>query len=76
MQAYSDTLSSNDLDFEKIKSLVEDIDTVNLAADETRNVMIFHSQKNFGGMRPRPENKVVGMIGLGWEHRQHGSKST
>jgi hypothetical protein len=65
MQAYSDTLGSKDSEFEKIKSLVEEIDTVILAADETKNVMVFHSPKNFGGMRTRPKNKVVGMIGLG-----------
>ncbi len=45
MQAYSDILSSTDSDFEKLRSLVKDIDTVFLAADKTRNVMIFHSPK-------------------------------
>ncbi len=67
MQPYSNTISSIDLDFEKIKSLVKDIDTVGLAADETQNmnIMIFHSPKNFGGTRNQPKNKVVGMIGMG-----------
>jgi hypothetical protein len=45
--------------------LIKEIDTVILAADETKNVMIFHSPKNFGGMTMQPKNKVVGMIGLG-----------
>jgi hypothetical protein len=65
MQAYSDSIGSKDSDFKKIKSLVEEIGTVILAADETKNVMIFHSPKNFGGTRTQPKNKVVGMTGLG-----------
>ncbi len=65
MQVYSDILSSTDLDFEKLRSLVKYIDTAILAADETRNIIIFHSPKNFGGMWICPENKVVGMIGIG-----------
>jgi hypothetical protein len=64
MQAYSDILSSTDSDFEKLRALGEDIDTVVLAADATRNIMILHSPKNFGGTRTRTESKVVGMIGL------------
>jgi hypothetical protein len=64
MQSYSNTLGSKDSEFKKIKSLVEEIDTVIFVADETKNVMIFHSPKNFGGTRTRPQ-KVVGMIDLG-----------
>ncbi len=45
--------------------MVEDIDTVILAANANRNVMILHSPKNFGGTRIQPENKVIGMISLG-----------
>jgi hypothetical protein len=59
MQVYSDILSSTVSDFVKLRSLVEDIDTVILAVDATRNIMIFLSPKNFGGTRTRPENKVV-----------------
>jgi hypothetical protein len=62
MQAHINILSLTDLYFEKLRLLVEDIDTIILAADKTRNVMIFHSPKNYGGMRTRPKNKVVGMI--------------
>ncbi len=59
MQAYSNILSSTDSDFEKLRSLVKDIDTVFLAANETRNAMIFHSPKNFGGMRIQPKNNLL-----------------
>jgi hypothetical protein len=45
--------------------LVEEIDTVILAADASGNIMILHSPKNFGGTRTCPDNKVVCMLGLG-----------
>ncbi len=41
------------------------IDTVILAADSNRNIMILHSPKNFGGTRSHPKNKVVCMLGVG-----------
>jgi hypothetical protein len=65
MQAYSNTLSSRDLEFEKPHSMVKEIDKVILAADANRNVLIFHSPKNFGGTRTLSKNKVFGLIGLG-----------
>ncbi len=46
-------------------ALVEEIDTVVLAADSNRNIMILHSPMNFGSTRSRPENKVVCMLGIG-----------
>jgi hypothetical protein len=45
--------------------LVEEIETVILAADANNKIMILHSPKNFGGTRLRPNNKVVCMLGLG-----------
>jgi hypothetical protein len=45
--------------------VVEEIDTVILAADANKNVLIFHSSKNFGGTRTCPKNKLIGSIGLG-----------
>ncbi len=50
---------------EKLRSLLEKIDTVILAANANNKIMIFHSPKNFGGIRSRPDNKVVCMLGLG-----------
>jgi hypothetical protein len=44
--------------------LVEEIDTVILAADANKRIMILHSPKNFGGIQTRPENKVVCMLGM------------
>jgi len=49
----------------KLRDLVDEIDTVILAADANKNVMLFHSPKNLGGSRSRPENKVLCMIGFG-----------
>jgi hypothetical protein len=65
LQAFSDVLSSGISTEAKLRDLVDEIDTVILAADANRNVMLFHSPKNFGGTRSRPENKVLCMIGFG-----------
>ncbi len=48
-----------------MRSLVEEIDRVILAAGAYKNIMILHNPKNFGGTRSRPTNKVACMIGLG-----------
>jgi hypothetical protein len=45
--------------------IIEEIDTVILAADKSRYFMILHSPKNFGGTRTCPDNKVSCMLGLG-----------
>jgi hypothetical protein len=47
-----------------MRSLVKEIDTVILAADAYKNIMILHNPKNFGGTRSKPTNKVA-CIGLG-----------
>jgi hypothetical protein len=65
LQAFSDILGEDVLNETKLRDLVEEIDTVILAADSNRNVILFHSPKNFGGTRSRPENKVSCLIGLG-----------
>ena len=65
LQAFSDVLSSGIPTEAKLRDLVDEIDTVILAADANRNVMLFHSPINFGGTRSRPDNKVACMIGLG-----------
>jgi hypothetical protein len=65
MAAFSSILESGLSEEEKLRSLVEDIDTVILAADANNKIMILHSPKNFGGTRSRPDNKVVCMLGMG-----------
>ncbi len=47
IQAFIDILSSGDSNKVKLQALVEDIDTVILAADSNNNIMILHSPKNF-----------------------------
>ncbi len=65
LQAFSDILSSDATHAAKLQSLIEEIDTVILAADGSNNIMIMHSLKNLGGTRSRQKNKVVGMLGMG-----------
>jgi hypothetical protein len=65
LQAFSETLSSGKTGATKLQQVTEDIDTVILAAKENRQIMMFHSPRNFGGTRTRPENKLVCMLGMG-----------
>ena len=63
LQAFSDVLGSEVLTEAKLRDLVDELDTVILAADEKRNIMLLHSPKYFGDTRSRPDNKVTCMIG-------------
>jgi hypothetical protein len=65
LQAFIDIISSGDSNNAKLQALVEEIDTVILAANASRNIMILHSPKNFGGTRTHYNSKVVCMLGLG-----------
>jgi hypothetical protein len=65
LQAFSDVLGSEVSTEAKLRDLVDELDTVILAADANRNIMLLHSPKNFGGTRSRPDNKVTCMIGFG-----------
>jgi hypothetical protein len=65
LEAFSNILSSGDSNEAKLRALVEEINTVILAADLNKNIMILHSPINFGGTRSRPKNKVVCMLGVG-----------
>jgi hypothetical protein len=64
MAAFSSILEAGFSEEEKLRSLVEEIDTVILAADANNKIMILHP-KNFGGTRSRSDNKVVCMLSLG-----------
>jgi hypothetical protein len=65
LNSFSDILGAGTSDKEKLRSLVEEIDRVILAADAYKNIMILHNPKNFGGTRLRQASKVACMIGLG-----------
>jgi hypothetical protein len=65
LKAFSEILNSNDKDATKLRQLVEEIDTVILAADANKRIMIPHSPKNSGGTQTQPKNKVVCMLGMG-----------
>jgi hypothetical protein len=58
-------LSSGDSNKAKLQALVKEIDTIILAADLNRIIMILQSPKNFGGTRSHPENKTMCMLGIG-----------
>ena len=64
-QAFSDSLSSGETEAAKLLQVTEEIDTVILAANASREVMLLHSLRNFGGTRTRPANKLVCMLGMG-----------
>jgi hypothetical protein len=49
LKAFNEILNSNNNDATKLWQLVKEIDTVILAADENKRIMILHSPKNFGG---------------------------
>jgi hypothetical protein len=65
LNAFTNVLSSGDPVDSKLRALVEEIDTIILAADSNKNNMILHSPTNFGRTMSRPDNKVVCMLGLG-----------
>ncbi len=65
LQAFSKILGSGDSNEGKLWALVKEINTVILAADSNRNIMILHSPKNFSSTRSHPENNVVCMLGVG-----------
>jgi hypothetical protein len=65
LRAFSDILGAGVSNEAKLRDLVDEIDTVILGADPNKNIMLFHSPKNFGGTRSRSELKVSCMLGLG-----------
>ena len=65
MAAFSSILEAGSSQEEKLRSLVEEIDTIILAANASNKIMILHSPKNIGGTRSMPDSKVVCMLGLG-----------
>jgi hypothetical protein len=65
LQAFSNILSLIDSNKAKLQALVEEINTVILATNSSRNIMIIHFPKNCGDTRTHPNNKVACMLGLG-----------
>jgi hypothetical protein len=65
LEAFSKILNLNNNTAIKLRRLVEEIDTVIIAADANKRIEILHSPKNFGGTQTRPENKVICMLGMG-----------
>ena len=65
IEAFTNTLSSEDTLVQKVRTLTEDVDTVFLAATPDRLINVFHSPKNLGGTRVRPTDKIVCLVGMG-----------
>jgi hypothetical protein len=51
LQAFSNILGSGDSNKAKLEALFKEINTVILAANSSRNIMILHSPKKIGGTR-------------------------
>jgi len=65
--AFTAALSAELEDFERVEALVEEIDTIILAANTDGQILILHGPKRFGGTRSRATSKIVGLMGLGAE---------
>jgi hypothetical protein len=65
LKAFREILNLNNNNATKLRQLVEEIDTVILAAYANKCIMILHSPKNFVGTQTQPKNKVVFMLGMG-----------
>ena len=58
--------SSSAFESEVIRNLVEDKDAMILAvAPVTKKLKVYHSFENLGGIRVKPEDKIVGLEGFG-----------
>ena len=62
--SYSNALSSDLPEEEKIRNLTENVNDVVAGVDAENNIMIFHSIVNLGGTRARAANKIVALIGM------------
>ncbi len=65
LQAFSDIFGSKVSTEAKLRDLVDELDTLILAADKKRNIMLLHSPKKFGGTRSRTAIFVTCLIGFG-----------
>ena len=65
MMAFSVALAAGQTSSEKLKQLVDEIESIILVANEKNEITIIHSISNLGGTRSRPENKIVGLVGTG-----------
>ena len=57
LQAFSDILGSEVSTEAKLRDLVDELDTVILAADAKRNIMLLHSPKKMVAQGPAPTTK-------------------
>ena len=65
LQAFSDILGSSKNKTTKLRQVMEEMDTVILAANSSNRIMLLHTPKNFGGTRTRLANKLFCMLGMG-----------
>ena len=65
LSEFSEALRSELSRDARLRSLVEDTDSMFFAADEEKRIQSYHSLKNLGGTRLRKEHKVIALLGIG-----------
>ena len=64
VRSYGEISSSKKSGDEKARALTEDPEAVLLFVDDENKLKILHNLIDFGGVRTRPEHKVIGLFGL------------
>ena len=65
MNSFSKVLSGNKNQKEKTSTATNNADSVVVGADAENNVVIVHSLSNLGGNLLRPDDNIVGAVGMG-----------
>ena len=65
LDSFSKALSGDLMVKERIQIATNDQDNVFIGADAEQNVIVLHSVNNLGGSVRRPDDKIVGAVGMG-----------
>ena len=65
MLAFSLALAAEQEPKEKLREIVNEVDSMLLVANKRKEITILHSISDLGGTRSRPDNKVVCLMGAG-----------
>ena len=65
MDSFSKALSGDLSAKERFQTATKDQDNVVIGADAEQHVVVLHSLNNLGGTVRRPDNKIVGAVGMG-----------
>eukprot|EP00957_Ditylum_brightwellii_P031170 2362145-Ditylum_brightwellii.AAC.1 len=64
MSAFSLTLDPSLNEEERVRAIGEDVDTVVPTANMESNIHLLHSPMLFGGIRTRPNKKLICLLGM------------